>query len=121
MTESPEGGNCSEGELKFDVNNMTVCLDPFLMCDGHPQLSDGSDEADCEDRYRERDYIKPSATFPCESPHHNQDTVTSPVTWWATRCDGHTECHRGVDELGCDTAFTIYICLGRHCTYRESG
>ena len=39
----------------------------------------------------------------CQSLHHNDDSETPTVFILSVRCDNRVECHKGVDEAGCQT------------------
>ena len=89
------------------------CLSESSICDTHPQCSEGEDEMNCEEEYRRKGYIKDAAIFPCQSPHHNQDSSTPTVFIWAVRCDGFSECWKGEDEAGCQAGlFVTSLLLG---------
>ena len=110
-------GNSSACELdsvRCNKKGEMVCLDLSLKCDMHPQCDEGEDEKDCSDTYVTRGLISPSATYRCQSPHHNDNSDTPTVTNWASRCDGREECFLGEDEADCDTKWIVYLAL---CEY----
>ena len=87
-----------------------MSLHPTLRCDQHPQCDGGEDEEGCEEEYRRRRYMPPTANFECWSPVHNEKTPPR-VKVWATRCDLVPECYGGVDE-DCDIQFLVLCLIG---------
>jgi hypothetical protein len=92
-----------EEKQRCKVGGQEVCLHPDTICDLHPACDGGEDEEDCQEEYTEKGFFHPSATFPCQSPHHNEDTVSqnisTAIVWiLATVSDGIPECWKEVDE-----------------------
>ena len=92
------------------MDSTRVCLHPTLRCDQHPQCDGGEDEEGCEEEYRRRGYLPPTANFECSSPHHNEQNPPR-VKIWATRCDLVPECYGGVDE-DCDIQLLVLCLIG---------
>ena len=44
-------GNSSDCTVNCQKDGLSVCLDPALQCDMHPQCDGGEDEKDCSDTY----------------------------------------------------------------------
>ena len=91
----PLKGNMCQNDTHFQCKNMKgeeSCLPLTLMCDMHPQCIDGLDEQDCEDQYKKRGFIEETASYRCQSRHHNNMTGTPTVWIWSTKCDLITEC-----------------------------
>ena len=105
---------CAEDSEKCLKDGVSVCLDLTLRCDMHPQCDEGEDEKDCSDAYVTKGMISQSATYSCQSPHHNDDSITPTVKILATRCDGREECFRGEDEADCDIKWIAYTTLGEY-------
>ena len=72
------------------------CYEPSLRCDMHPQCSDGEDEMDCIQAYRQNNLLPAEASFPCKSPHY-----PNMVDILAVRCDSISECYGNLDEEDC--------------------
>jgi hypothetical protein len=69
----------------------------------NPACDGGEDEEDCQEKYKEKGLLPQSATFPCQSPHHNEDTVSqnisTAIVWILAKvCDGIPECWKDLDE-----------------------
>ena len=84
---------------------MSVCFLNTNLCDLHPVCDNAEDEEEtfCAEKYKENGLILKEATFRCQSPHHNEDSVRANlsrgVVWIkAVPQDGIKECWRGVDE-----------------------
>ena len=65
------GPNCQActKDTYFKCKKSDICIHPDLYCDGHPQCPDAEDEVldKCMDIYRQRNIIKPHASFECIS------------------------------------------------------
>ena len=95
----------------FKVGGVQTCLKKTQRCNLFPQCdpddpdSDktAKDELDCYEEYKENGLIPKEATFRCQSPHHNEDTVkanlSSGVVYIkAVLQDGVPECWKNEDE-----------------------
>ena len=94
------------------VDGVRTCLKSVNRCNLHPQCGplEGSgddktseDELDCDDEYRRNKLIPRQATFRCQSPHHNDESVKANlsrgVVWIkAVPQDGIKECWKDQDE-----------------------
>ena len=92
------------------VGGVETCLKKSQRCNLHAECdpAEGSDtaedELDCDDEYRKNKLIPKQATFRCQSPHHNDDSVRNNrslgVVWIrAALNDGKPECWKGEDEV----------------------
>ena len=69
----------------------------------NPHCADGEDEIGCFEQYIDRGFVPETADFACQSPFHNDgENKTATVTILAVRCDGISECWKGLDEEGCN-------------------
>ena len=85
-----------------------MCYDESNMCDMHPVCDDAEDEDwnnKCKHNVKKKAKLlkKKKATFRCQSPHHNEDTVKAGlsrgVVWiMAVPQDGIPECWKNEDE-----------------------
>ena len=104
---------------------MRTCFRNYLRCDLHPHCdpADGStdltaeDEVACEDEYRRKKMIPRDANFPCQSPHHNGDSVKANlsrgVVWTrAILNDNKTECWNNEDEVDRSSEWISYYMPG---------
>ena len=93
-----------------------MCYHERNLCDLHPVCDDAEDEdwSKCAEKYK--DLFKKEATFPCQSPHHNEDTVNTNrskgIVWIkAVPQDGIPECWNNADEQPTDP-YKTYGILG---------
>ena len=86
-----------------------TCFKDTAKCDFHSQCdpAEGSDTAEdelnCDAEYREKRLIPKQATFRCQSPHHNEESVRNNkslgVVWIrAALNDGNPECWNWKEE-----------------------
>ena len=85
--------------------------------DGSTDLT-AEDEVGCEGEYRRKKIIPRDATFPCQSPHHNEDSVKANlsrgVVWTrAILNDDKTECWNNKDEADRSSGWISYYIPGR--------
>ena len=94
------------------VDGVRTCFKSINRCNLHPQCDPvkgsgddktSEDELDCYDEYRRKKLSSRQATFRCQSPHHNEDSVKANLSrglvWIkAVPQDGIKECWKGVDE-----------------------
>ena len=61
--------------------NTSVCLNPELRCDGHPQCDGGEDEAleNCYETYLEEGLVDEYATVICTSPMYGNMKIVLPL------------------------------------------
>ena len=88
---------------------METCFNKVNKCNIYAQCDpvEGSDIAEdelgCDDEYREKGLIPKLATYRCQSPHHNDDSVRNNKSLGVVRMksvphDGNLECWNGVRE-----------------------
>ena len=109
---------------------MRTCFKSVNRCNLHPQCDPvkgsgddktSEDELDCYEEYLRKKLISRQATFRCQSPHHNEDSVKANlsrgVVWIkAVPQDGVSECWKGVDEEPAPWYFK-YIAPGKTETH----
>ena len=87
---------CTNPEYNFtcEIGGVKHCINPVLLCDGHPACDDGSDEllSECIEKLLEDKIIKPEATVICQSPMYNNTQTV------AVACDQIVECADREDE-----------------------
>ena len=90
-----------------------MCYNETNLCDLHPVCDNATDEDwnRCGERYN----FRKGATFFCQSPHHNEDTVKAGlsrgVVWiMAVPEDGIPECWNNADEQ--TNLFLTYVIPG---------
>ena len=108
----------------IQVNGAKACLKLSQRCNLHAECdpAEGSDntaedELDCDAEYREKRLIPRQATYLCQSPHHNEESVRNNkslgVVWIrAALNDGNPECWMGEDEIERSTFWESYGILG---------
>ena len=103
-----------------------TCFKNVNRCNLHPQCDpvDNSeedktaeDERDCDEEYRKKKFFSRQATFRCQSPRHNEDSVKANlsrgVVWVkAVLNDGNPECWNNEDELERSTEWVSYYLPG---------
>ena len=94
----------------IQVGTVETCLKKSQRCNLHAECdpaedsdTTAEDELDCDDEYRKNKLIPKQATFRCQSPTHNDDSVRNNrslgVVWIrAALNDGNPECWKGEDE-----------------------
>ena len=86
---------CTNSEYFYCIrNNVSVCMNPLLVCDGHPHCDNAEDEdiEKCHSRFVKKGIVSTYATLRCFSKMHpNMMTL-------ATVCDGIVECSHQEDE-----------------------
>ena len=97
----------------------------FAQCDPAEDSDTAEDELNCDDEYREKRLIPKQATYRCQSPHHNDDSVKNNksfgVVWIrAALNDGKLECWKGEDEIERSTEWESYGIPGLEPYSRES-
>ena len=94
------------------MDGVPTCFKNKNRCNLHPQCDPvkdswndktAVDELDCYEEYRRKKLISRQATFRCQSPHHNEDSVKANlsrgVVWIkAVPQDGIKECWKDQDE-----------------------
>ena len=100
------------------VNEVQTCFKNINRCNLHPQCDqDDKTSEDCYEEYRRKKLISRQATFRCQSPHHNEDSVKANlsrgVVWIkAVLNDGNPECWNNEDELERSTEWVSYYLPG---------
>ena len=97
------------------VGGVETCFNKINWCNLHPQCDSAKDELDCD--YRKKGLIPKKATFRCQSPHHNEDSVKANrsrgiVYIHAVLQDGNSECWKGEDEIERSTNWVSYYLPG---------
>ena len=94
------------------VDGVWTCFKNINRCNLHPQCDPvkgsrddktSEDELGCNEEYRRKKLISRQATFRCQSPHHNDESVKANlsrgVVWIkAVPQDGIKECWKDQDE-----------------------
>ena len=107
------------------VDGVRICFKNINRCNLHPQCDPvkgsgddktSEDELDCDDEYRRKKLISRQATFRCQSPHHNEDSVKANlsrgVVWIkAVPQDGVKECWKDEDEAQ-SVWYLSYLIIG---------
>ena len=104
------------------VNEVQTCFKNINRCNLHPQCDpvkgSGDDETseDCYEEYRRKKLISRQATFRCQSPHHNDESVKANlsrgVVWIkAVPQDGVPECWKDEDEAQ-SVWYLSYLIIG---------
>ena len=96
----------------------------YAQCDPAEGSDTAEDEDNCEDEYRKKRLIPKQATYRCQSPIHNDDSVrnnrSSGVVWIrAALNDGKPECWMGEDEKERSTVWVKYVFPGLACTKKK--
>ena len=100
-----------------------TCFKDIAKCDFHAQCdpAEGSDTAEdelnCDEEYRKKRLIPKQATYRCQSPIHNEESVRNNkslgVVWIrAALNDGNPECWKGEDEVERSTDWVKYYIPG---------
>ena len=86
-------------------------------CDPAEGFDTAEDELDCDEEYREKGLIPKQATFRCQSPIHNEESVRNNQSLggvWirAALNDGNPECWKGEDEIERSMARVLWESYG---------
>ena len=91
----------------------------FLLpqCDPVDESNTAEDELDCDNDYMKKGLIPRQATYRCQSPYHNEDSMrkkTSRGVVWirAVLYDGNPECWKDEDEIERSTDWVSYYFPG---------
>merc|ERR1712061_657829 len=101
------------------VGGVKTCFKRGNLCDLHPQCDPvddskiAEDELDCDNEYRKKRLIPRQATYRCQSPYHNEDSmrknISTGVVWIrAALNDGNPECWKEEDEIERSTEWVSY-------------
>ena len=107
----------------MQVGGVETCFKNSQRCNLHAECdpAEGSDtaadELDCDKEYREKGLIPKQATYRCQSPVHNEESVRNNkslgVVWIrAALNDGNPECWKGEDEIERSTDWVKYYIPG---------
>ena len=107
----------------IQVGGVKTCLKNSQVCNIYPECdpAEGSitaeDELDCDEEYRKNRLIPKQATYRCQSPRYNEESVRNNkslgVVWIrAALNDGNPECWKGEDEKERSTFWESYGILG---------
>ena len=108
----------------IQVNGAKTCLKLSQRCSLHAECdpvegSDGTaeDELNCDAEYRRKRLIPKQATYRCQSPIHNEESVRKNqslgVVWIrAVLYDGNPECWNEEDERERSTVWVKYVFPG---------
>ena len=108
------------------VDGVRTCFKSVNRCNLHPQCDPvkgsgddktSEDELDCYEEYWRKKLISRQATFRCQSPHHNEDSVKASlsrgVVWTrAILNDDKTECWNNEDEVDRSSEWISYYLPG---------
>ena len=90
--------------------------DLYAQCDPRKGSDVAEDEYDCDEQYKKKGLVPKKANFPCQSLHHNEETVANlsigVVYIHAVLQDNNTECWNGVDEIKRPTEWVSYYYPG---------
>ena len=94
-------------------------------CDPVDESNTAEDELDCDNEYRKKRLIPRQATYRCQSPYYNQDSmrenISTGVVWIrAALNDGNPECWKEEDEIERSTDWVSYYFPGLELYKRES-
>ena len=93
----------------FNCTKSGHCVHPELVCDGHPQCTEGEDEdlSRCHLKYIEKKIVQPYASYKCKSLYYQKMDI------YATPCNKIQECFDNSDENNCKEGSLItQILLG---------
>ena len=105
------------------VDGVKTCFKKINQCNLYAQCDpvEGSDvaedELNCDEEYRKKGLVPRKATFRCQSPHHNEDSVRANISKGvvyirAVLQDNITECWNGKDEIERPTDWVSYYLPG---------
>ena len=105
------------------MRGVETCFKETARCNLHAECDpiEGSktaeDELDCDEEYRRKKLIPKQATYRCQSPHHNDDSVKNNnslgvVFIRAALNDGTPECWEEEDEIERSTFWEAYVIPG---------
>ena len=108
----PFGGLICNSHTLQQVNGVRMCYDESNWCDLHP-VCDKAEDEDWNNKCKHN--VKKEATFRCQSPLHNDETVKAGlsrgVVWiMAVPEDGIPECRNNADEQ--TNLFLTYVIPG---------
>ena len=88
---------CTNKEY-FNCTRSGQCVHPELVCDGHPQCSEGEDEdlIKCHLKYIKNQIVQPFASYKCKSLFYPKMDI------YATPCNKIKECFDYSDENNCE-------------------
>ena len=113
------------------MRGVETCIKETARCNLHAECdpAEGSDtaedELDCDAEYRKKRLIPKQATYRCQSPHHNDDSVKNKtslgVVWIrAALNDGKPECWNEEDEIERSTVWVKYYLPGlKRAIYKQ--
>ena len=89
----------------------------YAECDPAEGSDTAEDELDCDEEYRKKSLIPKQATYRCQSPYHNEESVKNKtslgVVWIrAALNDGNPECWKAEDEVERSTDWVKYYIPG---------
>ena len=108
------------------VDGVRTCFKNINRCNLHPQCDPvkgsrddktSEDELDCYEEYWRKKLFSRQATFRCQSPHHNEDSVKANLSRGvvyihAVLQDNNTECWNAEDEKERPTEWVSYYFPG---------
>ena len=106
------------------MRGVETCFKETARCNLHAECDpdEGSDdtaedERDCDAEYRRKRLIPRQATYRCQSPYHNEESMRNNkslgVVWIrAALNDGNPECWMGEDEIERSTFWETYVIPG---------
>ena len=107
----------------MQVGGVETCFKNSQRCNLYPECDPvggshtAEDELDCDKEYKEKRLIPKQATYLCQSPIHNEESVRNNksmgVVWIrAALNDGNPECWKGEDEIERSTDWVKYYMPG---------
>ena len=104
------------------VGGVETCFHKINRCDLYAQCDPckgsnvAEDEYDCNEQYKKKGLVPKKANFPCQSLHHNEETVANlsigVVYIQAVLQDDNTECWNEEDEKERPTEWVSYYYPG---------
>merc|ERR1712061_329587 len=119
-----DGFVCKVGGVKTCFKRENLCnLHP--QCDPVDESNTAEDELGCDNEYRKKRLITRQATYRCQSPYHNEDSLrkkTSRGVVWirAVLNDGNPECWKEEDEIERSTDWVSYYFPGWSSIFEKS-
>jgi hypothetical protein len=85
------GSKCKNGTKYFQCKDGKFCIFAMLLCDGHIQCDDGSDEEFCSVCPRENSSLQKGDTFPCKHRYTGFPICANPCDGYDDLCENHSD------------------------------